>query len=450
MKGINQFIAATMLILIGVVAATLISGWVVQISSERTSTVANRTQSQLACQYASMYASNLTWDCNSNCFTGVPYKINATIENTGNTKLDVYNVFISLTDGTSYRIDGNRTSISTAGVQTKTFNSILVRSTQKIPQQSMDTRRAYGNDTNTMLLVHFDEGSGSTAADSAKNITGTLLGATWGGGRFGSAASFDGTDDSVNTTNSTILASHNLTGKITMEAWIYPTSVFASDTVILKKDNNYQLVIKGYNNGFRCDFWDTAGFNIQYSADNPVLTLNAWQHVACVYDGTYVYLYVNGRIRNLTSYNGGLKYDPSTFLYIGTSDGTGNEFTGRIDEVRISNTSRTFNTTLTYDIVHPNIVAVRVFNETGVQVDAQTSLGSLASYSRNVTNVTTATDYRVEVEDSSGVKIEKWYPAKGGCRSKGTLDRITITTANCPELTDTYYASDVFYVNCVP
>ena len=46
---------------------------------------------------------------------------------------------------------------------------------------------------------HFDEGGGMMAADSSANAnTGTLGGgASWTGGRFGSALAFDGLNDEV-------------------------------------------------------------------------------------------------------------------------------------------------------------------------------------------------------------------------------------------------------------
>jgi putative salt-induced outer membrane protein len=86
----------------------------------------------------------------------VPYKINATIENSGSTKLDLYNLFISLTDGTSYRIDSNRTSINTGGINTKNFDDILIRSLQKMPSEAMDYRRANGVTSRERYLAGYE------------------------------------------------------------------------------------------------------------------------------------------------------------------------------------------------------------------------------------------------------------------------------------------------------
>jgi len=449
-KGISPFIAATLLIAIGVVTAVIVSSWVIQISSESTSTIVNRTQQQLACQYASMYVSNVTWDCNTNCFTGVPYKINATIENTGSTRLNVYNLFISLIDGTSYRIDSSGTTINTGSVKTKDFNDILVRSLQTMPLETMDTRRAYGNDSNTAGLWHFDEGSGSEAKDSALNNTGTLVnGVAWNGsGRFSNALTFDGINDFVNITD---ISAYNITSGLTIEVWINMKDV---------TKNNQRILTKG--NGADDVQWDlrfdsTSG-NILFGLKNAMhlanlsgssLSNNRWYHIAVTYDGANMNIYIDGRL-DASSVQTGNIVGNTLPVILGAHSGTSPEYlNGTIDEVRISNITRVFNTTLTYDIVRANIDAVRVYNATGILVDANTSLGGLATFSKNITNVTTATDYRVEVE-ADGVKIEKWYPARDGCRSRSDLDKITFTTANCPELTDTYYDTDVFFVGCSP
>ena len=68
----------------------------------------------------------------------------------------------------------------------------------------------------------FDEGSGTTAADSSGNgNTGTLANATWtAAGKFGSALNFNGTNAWVSVPNATSL---NPTAGMTMEAWVNPS-----------------------------------------------------------------------------------------------------------------------------------------------------------------------------------------------------------------------------------
>ena len=81
----------------------------------------------------------------------------------------------------------------------------------------------------------FDAGSGTTLRDASGNgNNGSISGATWSpSGKFGGSLSFDGVNDMVTVADA---ASLDLTQKMTLEAWVKPTSA-GSDwrTVILKE-----------------------------------------------------------------------------------------------------------------------------------------------------------------------------------------------------------------------
>ena len=69
----------------------------------------------------------------------------------------------------------------------------------------------------------FDEGSGSTAADSSGNGNhGFITGAVWTKGKTGQALDFDGANDYVRIVVNPALNNLNA---ITMAAWIYPSAV---------------------------------------------------------------------------------------------------------------------------------------------------------------------------------------------------------------------------------
>ena len=74
-------------------------------------------------------------------------------------------------------------------------------------------------DVNTVALWHFDEGTGTTAYDASTNGNdGVVSNATWTtDGRFGSALVFDGENDYVKVPDH---ASLDLTGEVTVEAWV--------------------------------------------------------------------------------------------------------------------------------------------------------------------------------------------------------------------------------------
>ena len=83
----------------------------------------------------------------------------------------------------------------------------------------MFTAAGPGGAASTGLVASyaFDEGSGTQAGDSSGNSrTGTISGATWVTGRYGSGLSFDGVNDSVSLP---ALGTFYKSG-FTLEAWV--------------------------------------------------------------------------------------------------------------------------------------------------------------------------------------------------------------------------------------
>ena len=80
----------------------------------------------------------------------------------------------------------------------------------------------------------FNEGAGTTAADASGNgLTGTLSnGAGWTTGRYGNAVQLDSNNDFVNLGNPTAL---QLTGSMTVSAWIYSAAFPGDDAPIVSK-----------------------------------------------------------------------------------------------------------------------------------------------------------------------------------------------------------------------
>ncbi|MBI2972045.1 MAG: laminin G domain-containing protein [Candidatus Aenigmarchaeota archaeon] len=209
-KGVSSAITAIVLVMLTVIVMGIISSWITATSAERTRSAVNFSQSKFACQRAEMYVSNVSFDCGGSCFTGVPYSINATIENSGTAGVNIGNIFLTMNDGIAYKTDGNTSTLASGDIETKRFNAIQIFSSPKMPTETMNTRKAYSNDSNTTGLWHFDDGTGNSATDSARGNTGTLQNGTtacngaaaqcpvWNSsGKFGYAISFDGINDFV-------------------------------------------------------------------------------------------------------------------------------------------------------------------------------------------------------------------------------------------------------------
>ena len=84
----------------------------------------------------------------------------------------------------------------------------------------------------------FDEGSGAAVADaSGHGNVGTISGAAWAQGRYGSALTFDGADDVVTVADADSL---DLSSAMTLEAWVHPSELGTMwRTAILKQAGNH-------------------------------------------------------------------------------------------------------------------------------------------------------------------------------------------------------------------
>lgn len=146
----------------------------------------------------------------------------------------------------------------------------------------------------------------------------------------GYSLSFDGTNDFLRMENNSTI---NLTGSLTIEAWINPSSL-QSRSILNKtsgSSNGYELAI-------------TSAGKVTFRIDNTTLTstltysANTWTHIAATFNssGGSMKIYINGVL------------DPNTATssLSGNTDklligGDINFFNGSLDEIRLWNTVRT-------------------------------------------------------------------------------------------------------------
>ena len=188
----------------------------------------------------------------------------------------------------------------------------------------------------------FDEGTGNSVADlSGNNINGTVVGATWvANGMYGNALAFNGISSYVDLGNRTAL---QLTGSMTIEAWVKTTGNPADDGQIVAKSDpcGWQLKTSPDTgpHTFGVSVSRTASAKAQrYST--TIRALNTWYHVAGVYDSASQTLstYVNGSLDNGTLHGtvSASQFNRNVNVNIGRRAG-GYYFNGVIDEVRIYN-----------------------------------------------------------------------------------------------------------------
>ena len=186
-----------------------------------------------------------------------------------------------------------------------------------------------------VAAYNFDEGTGTTAADSSGNgNTATLSGATWSTtGKCGKALSFNGTSNYVRVNDS---ASLHLTTGMTLDAWVNMTGGGSWRTVIFKERTGgmtYSLYAQNGSNRPVGQVYVNAEQNAQGTAAVP---LNTWTHLATTYDGTTQKLFVNG-VQVASRAQTGSIISSTGLLKIGGNAIWSEWFKGLIDDVRIYN-----------------------------------------------------------------------------------------------------------------
>ncbi|MBU0486318.1 MAG: fibronectin type III domain-containing protein [Bacteroidetes bacterium] len=156
----------------------------------------------------------------------------------------------------------------------------------------------------------------------------------------GFALDFDGSNDHVLIPHS---AENNITGSITLEAWVYIPADFTGYQGIIDKSATTSY---GLQLGSIFD-QNAVGFYLGSSTPRLQTTANAlhsgqWQHVAATFNDATdeLYIYVNGEVVESGSFAGTWAGNTSDISIGAVNQGGANFFEGRIDEVRIWNIAR--------------------------------------------------------------------------------------------------------------
>jgi hypothetical protein len=196
-------------------------------------------------------------------------------------------------------------------------------------------------DTTTGLVGwwKFDEGTGTTAADSSGNGNDLTFSGSpaWITGQRGGALDFATTDNARKTNPSSALT---ITGSVTVSSWIkldaYPA---AYDNIINVTNgiNNWERIVVNTNG----DLWFSCGTGgDMYHSAGTLSSLGTWYHITGVYDSALqkARVYLNGVL--VTTDNetcaGGYPSPPATQFNVGNT-----YFDAKIDDVRIYNRALT-------------------------------------------------------------------------------------------------------------
>jgi hypothetical protein len=200
----------------------------------------------------------------------------------------------------------------------------------------------YQYDTSQSGLVSYwpmDETSGTTVEDVKSNNNGTASGTTIVDGKYRKARSFNGSSDYIEVPDNTSL---DVTGNLTIGAWIYPTNIAKGrQGIVFKHYNNEYEVIMEPNGKISFYHGDGTWEEINEPA-GMVVTQNQWNHIAISRNtsDTKIRFYLNGDYIGDDIYTD-TPLASTNVVTIGVRKGTSYYFQGLIDEVLIYNTALT-------------------------------------------------------------------------------------------------------------
>jgi hypothetical protein len=236
----------------------------------------------------------------------------------------------------------------------------------------------------------FNEGTSTIAGDfSGNGNNGSMSGFSnpstatsgWTDGRLGNALVFDGSDDHVTVPDSPSLS---ITGDITVSLWFKTAGGVVGDRLIDPRSstasNTFNMLFLG---------GDTVAFTIDtgagVSSQSPTsYSDNNWHHVVGKWDGSDIYLYVDGVQVDSDPQTGSMD-NLSAPLIIGDRFDFVGPFNGSIDEVRI------YNRSLSEDEVYGLYQASRSFYSTNASQNTRITDGLVGMWSFNGQDIDWAT-----------------------------------------------------------
>jgi hypothetical protein len=232
-------------------------------------------------------------------------------------------------------------------------------------------------DSNYVLVQHLSESSGIHYDSSMYGNHGTYENGTDqdAEGYIDGADGFDGSNDYVNCGRNESL---NLTEEMTLEAWVYRTGdgigkylgiVSRALDTSSPEYNRYQLRYKPEDDVVHFFLGNSTDFTIL--ASDYDLNLEEWTHLVATWDGSNMYMYVDGvKQSGIATFNGTPITTLST-MEIGRY-WTINYFAGIIDEVRVSNIYRDASWIITeYNNMNDSSSFITVGSEVGCLQDWQ-------------------------------------------------------------------------------
>jgi len=195
------------------------------------------------------------------------------------------------------------------------------------------------DDDSLVLYCPFEEGAGDETIDQASGQVGFLNGVGWtADGKIGGAVEFTAADNFIEFPEDAVM---DITGSITMEAWIYPIQVQTDSGILGRRDSA--------NVGGYCMQWTNAmvemwihigGWQGTRGLQAGLPATEEWHHIVGIFDDGKIIQYVDGEVDSELAPGGGMESVPETFR-IGQAQTSLESMFGFIDEVAVYNRALT-------------------------------------------------------------------------------------------------------------
>jgi len=305
---------------------------------------------------------------------------------------------------------------------------------------------------NPILHYAFDEGSGSSAADTSGNgHTGTLINSpSWVAGKVGThALLFNGSNQAVSA--GTISDAGGI-GAITISAWVKGAGTFgASSYTLISKylagQGSWFMGYSGQSQAYYCVMsTDTSGATAL--GPGTTLTDTNWHLVSCVYDGSKLTQYtdgVAGSVVNTPALTGIVQNRTYPVCIAGESDGTncvtntGDLYAGIVDDVRIYKRALPSGEILNLYQQTPPVISniatsttsstATITWNTDVTASSTVNYGLTSSYGSASTSDPFVMSHSIALTGLQPSTIYHFQVASGGTFAVATSSDLTFTTA---------------------
>ncbi len=204
---------------------------------------------------------------------------------------------------------------------------------------------------NLEMIWHFDEGKGDTCKEAnGTGNDGVFTGdgkkdIKWVQGKSNKALEFSGEFGASQWVEVPHSADMDIRDAITMEAWVFPTTIDGDKRTIITK-NSYYLQIEPTAQ-IATYFYevDPPGYHLS----NGTVKEKEWVHIAVTYDGKEIKIYINGKQdTKVVKATGQIRTNAGMGVHLGGEKDPANKgdccpryFQGIIDELKISNFAKT-------------------------------------------------------------------------------------------------------------